>query len=107
MSLSFRNSLAVFVVAGALLVGTPLVANATTSYPAGGTWNHGVRSGGGYGSGGQVYSEYQHRSKQHHATACNADKKCKSNGWAAPGRLAAGYYSPASAGRNTAYYNVR
>jgi len=102
-----KKSLAALVVTGALLVGTPLAASAETSYPAGGTWNHGVRSGGGYGSGGQVYSEYQHRSREHKATACNAAPLCNTTKWRGAGVKASAYYSPASAGRNTAYYNVR
>lgn len=102
-----RKFLAALIISSTLIVSTPAVANATTSHPAGGTWNHGVRSGGGYGSGGQVYSYYQHKTRVHKASACNADMSCTRLNWHRPGQEARAIYAPASAGRNTAYYNVK
>lgn len=42
-----------------LVAGGALAANATTDYPEGGTWNHGIRE---YSSTPYLYSEYLHNS---------------------------------------------
>ncbi|SMQ71906.1 lactococcin 972 family bacteriocin [Agreia sp. VKM Ac-1783] len=94
------------VVAAGMVMGGALSASATTSNPEGGSWNYGVRSGGIYGSGGQVYSEYQHNSRPHKATACNGAGTCEYSGWKVAGLLAAAYQSPATDSGNKAYYDV-
>ena len=89
-----------------LTMGTAVSASATTEYPEGGTWNYGVRSGGIYGSGGQVYSEYYHGSRTHKATACGYGG-CAYSGWKSSGTWANAYHSPMAAHGNTAYYDVQ
>jgi len=79
-------------------------ASATTAYPDGGTWHYGVREGGVYGSGGQVYSEYKHPTKTHKASACTPSG-CAKSGWKAKGTWANAYRSPAAFSGNKAYYD--
>ncbi|MBF4461796.1 lactococcin 972 family bacteriocin [Rathayibacter sp. VKM Ac-2878] len=93
-------------VAGGLVMVGATAASATTVYPSeGGVWNHGVRSGGIYGSGGQVYSEYQHSGKTHKSTACGY-QGCAYSGWKPSSTLAVAHWSPMKATGNTAYYDV-
>lgn len=93
-------------VASGLVMGGAIGASATTVYPSdGGVWNHGVRSGGQYGSGGQVYSEYQHGGKTHRSTACGY-RGCAYSGWKPSSTLAIAHWSPMKASGNTAYYDV-
>ncbi|MCJ1672650.1 MULTISPECIES: lactococcin 972 family bacteriocin [unclassified Rathayibacter] len=94
-------------VAGGILAGGAVSASAVTERPSeGGVWDHGTRSGGIYGSGGQVYSEYQHSGKSHKATACG-HRGCAYSGWQPSSTLAVAHWSPLRASGNTAYYDVR
>jgi lactococcin 972 family bacteriocin len=93
------------VLAAALTVGgATAAANATTAYsPEGGTWNYGVRSGGIYGTVGEVYSEYYHPSRTHKSTAC-ANGTCSYSGWVSAGTTSVAKRMQQSP--NTAYYDV-
>lgn len=86
----------------ALVLGWGTIANATTAYPEGGTWNYGVRWVGG--SNDQVYSEYMHKSRKHKATAC-ATAGCAYGDWVKAGVEAKKSRAAGSFG-NTAFYNV-
>jgi hypothetical protein len=99
----FAQASATVGIVAALVLGGGTVANATTAHPEGGTWNYGVRWVGG--SNEQVYSEYQHPSRQGHATACST-AGCAASTWVNPGNTAKASRSAGSFG-NTAYYNVR
>jgi Bacteriocin (Lactococcin_972) len=96
--------LAAGAVALALVLGGAVSASATTSYPGGGTWIYGVYSGGTWGTGGTVRSDYYHASAIHRSTACNGAGSCTSLPW-----YSAGAWSyariPATASGNTAFWN--
>lgn len=79
-------------------------ANATTSYPEGGTWNYGVKWGGG----GQdfVYSDYFHGSRKHKASVCTTSG-CSKTDWIAKGNWANAPWRVAGMWGNTAYYDVQ
>lgn len=103
----FVGSFATLLVAGAMVIGGAVGAHATTVYPPeGGTWNHGVRSGGIYGSGGQVYSEYAHSTKTHSSRACGYGG-CTASGWVTPGVTSIAHHSPMASSNNTAQYNTK
>ncbi|TFC48916.1 lactococcin 972 family bacteriocin [Cryobacterium shii] len=106
MNRKIVGALSSMAVATALVLSGAMAASATTTYPEGGTWNYGVRSGGIYGSGGQVYSEYQHTSRTHKATACGYGG-CAYSGWKSPSALASAYWSPMASSGNNAYYDVQ
>ncbi|WP_081864119.1 lactococcin 972 family bacteriocin [Mycetocola saprophilus] len=72
----------------------------------GGTWDYGVRSGGIYGSGGEVFSIYNHSQKSHRATACNA-QSCEKTGWHAPRATATAIKRPMSFSGNKSYWDVK
>jgi hypothetical protein len=90
----------------AILLGTVGVsaAQATTVYVEGGVWSYGVRSGGTYGTYGEVYSRYNHPSRMHRATACGL-WGCQGSNWVR-GTVPAEKIQPAKGSGNLAYYNV-
>ncbi len=101
-----KNALAVVFVGGLLFGAGANAASAATVAAGGGTHTYGVRSGGIYGSGGQVYSEYLHPSKTHKASACAANA-CAVSGWS-PGNIwATAYKSPMATVNNKAYYDYK
>ncbi len=91
------------VLAGALVLGSG-VAPAAAAYVGGGYWDWGLCQGGPCGTGGLVYSNYQHHSLWHKATACS-NWGCYPSGWKSPGTLASGV-GPMSLWGNTAYWGT-
>ena len=91
------KALATTAVAGALIAGGATTAQATTVSVEGGTWDYGL-------TGKYTYSNYQHNSRDHKATACGAG--CDYAGWAKP-RVAAKAQAISAIGGNTAFYDVK
>jgi lactococcin 972 family bacteriocin len=101
------NKLATSMIATALAavvaLGGATAAEATVAYPEGGTWDYGVKWGGG--GTDFVKSDYHHMTRTHSSSACVASS-CDKSGWIAP-RTWALSKKPAGTWGNTAYYNVQ
>lgn len=95
---------ATLAIAGAIFSG---VSGAQAESVGGGTWYHGVRVGGEYGSGGAVLSEYYHIDRTHRATACNGNGKCDRTGWTSKGFWARARLNGATDSGNVAYWDVK
>ncbi|WP_185276373.1 lactococcin 972 family bacteriocin [Leifsonia shinshuensis] len=89
------KALATVAVTGGLLAGGATAAQAVSV--EGGTWNYGV-------TGKYTYSNYQHNSRDHKATACGSG--CDYAGWKTP-RVEARAQAISAIGGNTAFYDVR
>lgn len=90
--------------AGGLVLGAGVAPAAAWYYVGGGMWEYGFCQGGACGTGGIVYSHYQHYSEIHKATACN-NSTCGYTGWLWPGTLADAAW-PMTAWGNTAYWGT-
>jgi hypothetical protein len=82
-------------------------ASATTEYPSGGTWIYGVYSGGEWGTGSTVRSDYYHGSRTHRSTACNGNGACTYQSWKSATVWSYARYAPATYSGNTAYWDVQ
>ena len=67
MSKKLAKAVGAMILTGGLVFAGQAAANATTEYPSGGTWHHGVSSG-------TAYSNFYH-SKLHRSTAQNTAGK--------------------------------
>ena len=102
-----RSALLVALVTAGLLATGGAAAQATTEYPAGGTWIYGVYSGGEFGSGETVRSDYFHASRVHKSTACNGLNECDYQSWHSPGWWSKARYAGATLWGNTSYWDVQ
>lgn len=101
-----RTWLAIALTAGISLTGA-VAAHATDVSVGGGNWHYSVRSGGEFGSGGAVLSQYRHPKKENWAKACDGNKICVTAGWTKQGMQASAIKWGATQHGNTAYWNVR
>lgn len=89
------KALAATIVGGSLALGGVTTAQAVSV--EGGTWNYGV-------TGKYTYSDYQHNTRTHKATACGTG--CAYAAWTSPGVWAKAQAISAIGG-NTAFYDVK
>jgi lactococcin 972 family bacteriocin len=91
--------------AGALVLSAGVGPAVADHYVGGGYWDYGFCQGGDCGTGGIVYSHYQHYSATHKATACNK-WDCDYAGWHAPTYEAQAAW-PMTMWGNTAYWGTK
>ncbi|MDN4612968.1 lactococcin 972 family bacteriocin [Leifsonia sp. F6_8S_P_1B] len=89
--------------AALVVLGGATAANATVAYPEGGTWDYGVKWGGG--GTDFVKSDYHHMTRTHKSTACSTGA-CSYSGWTVPARWALAS-TVASTWGNASYYDVQ
>lgn len=101
-----KVALLTMAVAAGIVMSAP-AANATTSSPGGGTWIYGVYSGGEWGAGRTVRSDYHHGSRVHRSTACNGNGSCDYQTWKSATIWSYARYEGATDTGNTAYWDVQ
>ncbi|MFC5337286.1 lactococcin 972 family bacteriocin [Leucobacter denitrificans] len=92
-----RKFLSAAALAAAVLLATPMAANAVTVSKGGGTWTYSAEAK-------NLYSQYQHHSRTHKATVENLSQR-HSSGWRPKGVLATAALSASLFG-NKAYWDV-